>query len=84
MDMLEGKVTEETEPDLKGEEGFSISNDREEHWKEFEEEDNQGRGKDEDLRWQVFNKYKEELIKKEFLVAVPYPKSPSLSTPPYI
>ena len=51
MDMLEGKVMEETEPDLKGEEGFSICNDREEHWKEVEEEENQDRGKDDDLRW---------------------------------
>ena len=84
MDMLEGKVMEETEPDLKGEEDFSISNDREEHWKEVEEEENQDRGKDDDLRWQVYIKYKEELIKKEILDKEPPPKTPSLSTPPYI
>ena len=36
MDMVEEQVMEETEPDLKGEEDFSTSNDREEHWKEVE------------------------------------------------
>ena len=33
MDMVEERVMEETDPDLEGEEGFSISNDLEEHWK---------------------------------------------------
>ena len=43
---------------------------RGEHWREVEEEDNQYRGKVNDLRWGVYIKYKEELIKREFLVAV--------------
>ena len=46
---------------------------REEHWRDVAEE-----GDDKKkicaLRWEVYVKYKEELIKKEFLFSVPNPK----------
>ena len=45
----------------------------EEHWRDVSKE-----GDDKKnlcaLKWEVYGKYKEELIKKEFLLSVPNPK----------
>ena len=50
----EEQVMEERDPDIEWEEDFRISTDREEHWKEIEEEDNKDRGKVHALWWEVY------------------------------
>ena len=49
--MEDKHVMEETDPELEGEEGFRIYDYREENWKQVEEEENEYRGKVNDLRW---------------------------------
>ena len=72
-DIPEGQVAEERDPDLNEEEDIVLDKIREEHWRDIAEE-----GDDKKrihvLRWEVYVKDKEELIKREFLVSVPHPK----------
>ena len=72
--MVEKQVMEEIDPDIEGEEYFRNSDDMEEHWKEGEEQDNQERYKVHAQIWEKYTKENKELIKKDFLLAVPHPK----------
>ena len=72
--IAEKQETEERYPDLKWEEDFRIYNDMEGHWKEVDKQDNYDRVKVNALRWEVYIKDKEELIKRYFSVMVPHPK----------
>ena len=65
---------EETDPNLYGWKGFRISDDRGEHWNYFKEGENEYRGKFHALRWQLYIKQKYYLVKRVFLVVVPYTK----------
>ena len=56
--IAEKQVMEERDRDLEWEEDFRIYTDREEHWKEVEEEENEYRGKVHDLRWDIYMKEK--------------------------
>ena len=67
-------MIEERHPDLGWEEDFMVYNDREDNWKEAEEDYNEYRTKVNSLRWEVYMKYKEELINRQFWVMVMHPK----------
>ena len=73
IDMLEDQVTEERDPDLNEEEDIRLDAIREEHWRDFSDEGDNN-NKIHVLRWQVYVKDKEGLIKREFSVSVPHPK----------
>ena len=72
-DMLEDQVSEERDPYLNEEEDIRLDAIREEHWRDAYEEGDDKK-KIHALRWEVYVKYKEYLIKREFLVSVPHPK----------
>ena len=59
MNIAEKQVTEERDPNIEWEEDFRISNDREEHWKEVEEKENDERGNCNALMWGFYMKEKE-------------------------
>ena len=71
--ILEDQVSEERDPDLNEEEDIILDEMMEEHWNDVAEE-----GDDKNnihaLRWELYVKEKEELIKIEFSVSVPHPK----------
>ena len=71
--MLEGQVLEEWYTDLNYEENTRISDSREEHLRDVAE-DGEDRSKIRALRWDVYTRYKENLIMKKLLVAVLHPK----------
>ena len=54
----------ERDPELEWGDDFRVSTDREENWKEIEEDDSEYRGKVHALRWEVYMKDNEELIKR--------------------
>ena len=66
MNIEKGQVMEEIYPGLEWEGDFWIYNDREENWKEVEEEDNKERVKVHALSWEVYMKDKEKLIMMGF------------------
>ena len=72
-DMVEEQVSEERDTYLNEEEDIIMDDSREEHWRDVAEE---GGDKKEirELRWEVYVKEKEELIKRDFLVSIPYLK----------
>ena len=70
MNMLEKQVLEERDPYLNEEEDITMTDSREDHWRNISRD----RGKIHALRWDVYTKDKEELIKREFPVSVPHPK----------
>ena len=74
MGMLEEQSREERYPVLEVEEDIRILDNREKHWKGIVEENINNKGKVHALRWGVYTKDKEELIKRKFLVEVPHPK----------
>ena len=76
--MVDEQVTEETDPDIKGEEYLWVYYDRQENWKEVEDEDNQYRGKVHALRWKFYMKDKEEYINIIVLVEVTHSKGGKL------
>ena len=49
----------------------------EDHWRDVAEED-ENKNNIHTLRWEVYVRDKEDLIKKEFLVSVTYPKGGQL------
>ena len=71
--MLEEKVSEERDPDLNEEEDTRIEDSREEHWRDVYDYD-KDKSNIHALRWYVYTKQKEELIKRELQVSVPNPK----------
>ena len=72
--MLEGKVLEERDPYLEEEEDIGIQYSREEHRRDASEKNDEEKSKVNVLRFDVYMKQKEELIKIKFLLAVPHPK----------
>ena len=75
--MPEDQVLEERDPDLNNEEDIRLDAIREEHWRDFAEEGDDKR-RIHALRWEVYIKDKENLIKREFLVSVPHLKRSGL------
>ena len=71
--MSEEYVAEEIDPDLNDQEDIRLNEIREEHWSDVDEE-----GIDKKmircLRWEVYIKENEQLVKRDFLVSVPHPK----------
>ena len=55
-----------------------MADTREKHWKDVAE-GGDNKKKIHALRWEVYVKEKEELIKREFSVSVPHPKGGSIS-----
>ena len=72
-DISEDQVAEERDPDLNQEEDIRLDEIREEHWRYVAEEGDDNK-KIHALRWDVYVKQKEDLIKREFSVLVPHPK----------
>ena len=70
--MLEEKVAEERDTNLSEKEDIRQDEIQEDHWRDISDE-----GDDKKdihaLRWEVYVKDKQELIKREFLVSVPHP-----------
>ena len=71
--MLGEKVSEDRDMEFNEEENIRTEDSREEHWKDVDY-DGDEKKKIHALRWEVYTKYKEELIEREFLVSVPHPK----------
>ena len=63
--MLKGKVLEERDPDLNGEENIIIEDSSQEHWRDVAE-DGEHNSNIYYLRWYVYTRDKEEFIKREF------------------
>ena len=76
-DMLEEQVSEERYPDLNEEEDIRMKDSGEEHCRGVAE-DGKDTSKIHSLRWDVYTREKEDLIKREFLESVPHPKGESL------
>ena len=72
-DMSEEEVAEESDPDLNEKEYIILDEIREDHSRDIAEEGD-GKNKIHGLRWEAYFKYREELIKREFLMSVPHPK----------
>ena len=66
-------MAEKRDPDLNEKEDISLDEIREEHWRDVAEE-GYDKKKVHSLRWEVYVKEKEELMKGEFSVSVPHPK----------
>ena len=66
-------MVEERDPDLDEMDDIRFDETREDHWRDLAEESNDKK-KIRVLRWCVYVKEKEELIKILFLVSVPHPK----------
>ena len=62
-------MLEERYPDLDEEEYIIMMDSREEHWRDVDEDD-EDRSMINYLRWDVYTKDKEKLIKRDFLVTV--------------
>ena len=71
--MLEEQVVEERYPDLNEKEDIILDEIRKKNWRDVAEEGDDKK-KIYTLRWEMYVKEKEELIKREFLVSVPHPK----------
>ena len=71
--MLEEQVLEERDLDLNEEENITMEDSMEDHWRDVSD-DGQEKMKIHGLRWQVYTKYKDDLIKIDLLVFVPHPK----------
>ena len=66
-------MAEERDPDLNEEEDIRLDAIREYHWRDISEEGNDKK-KIHALRWEVYVKDKEYLIKRYFSVSVPHTK----------
>ena len=69
----EEQVVEERDPDLNKIEDIRFDKIWEDHWRDLAEESND-KNKIHALRWCVYVKNKEDLIKISFFVSVPHPK----------
>ena len=72
-DLSEEQVSEERDPKLNDEEYIIMDDTRNENWRDVPE-DGDDKEKIHYLRWEVYFKEKEELIKRYFLVSVTHPK----------
>ena len=66
-------MAEDRDPDMNEKEDIILDEIREEHWRGVAEECDDKKNIHA-LRWEVYTKEKEDLIKREFLVPVPHPK----------
>ena len=73
-DMLEEHVVELRDLDLEVEQDIIILDDREDQWKKVVEVNKKDSIKVHDLMWEVYMKYKEQFINRQFLVQVTHPK----------
>ena len=73
MDMFGDQVFEERYPDLDEEQDIIIMDSMEQHWRDVDDHD-EDRSNIYALMWDVYTKEKGELIKREFLLTIPYPK----------
>ena len=76
-DILEEQVLEERNTDLNEEEYIRMEDSREEHWMDVDE-DGEYKSNIHALRWDLYTREKEDLIKREFLVSVPHLKGGKL------
>ena len=74
VDMLEKQSRKEKNPDLKVYGHTSISGEREKHWNYILEYNIKDKENVCELRWEVYKKYKQGLIKRDILVQVPHMK----------
>ena len=72
-DMLEEQVSEDRYPELNEMENIRMEDIKGEHWMDFAE-DGEDKSNIHALRWDVYTRDKEELIKREFLVSVLHKK----------
>ena len=72
-DMSEEQVSEERYPELNEMENIRMEDIKGEHWMDFAE-DGEDKSNIHALRWDVYTRDKEELIKREFLVSVLHKK----------
>ena len=72
-DMSKDQGAEERDPELNEKEDIRLDEIRGEHWRGASEEGH-NKKKIHALRWKVYVKEKEELIKREFLVSFTHPK----------
>ena len=73
MDMLEEQVLEDRDPDLNEQQDIRMKDIREDHWRDVAE-DFKDNSKINSLRWDFYTKENQNLVNREFLVAVPHPK----------
>ena len=73
MDILEEKALEDRYLDLNEDENIIIEDSRVEHWRDVAD-DGENNSKIHYLRWDVYTRENNYLIKREFLVSVPHPK----------
>ena len=66
-------MSEEIYPYLNEEEDIRIDEIWNEHWRDVAEESENNK-KVQTLRWEIYVKYKEDSIRRDFLVYVPHPK----------
>ena len=66
-------MVEERDPDLNEMEDIRFDEIQEDHWRDLAEE-NDDKKKIHALRWNVYVREKEEIIKRAFSVSVPHPK----------
>ena len=73
MDVLEGQVSEEKYPDLNEQQDIIMEDSRQDNCRDVAE-DGEDKMKIHSLRWDIYTRQKQDLIKREFLVSVPHPK----------
>ena len=71
--MSEDPVAEERDPDLNEEEDIILDAISEDHWRDVSKKGDDKKNVHA-LRWGVYVKDNEQLIKRDFLVSVPHPK----------
>ena len=71
-DMQEDQVAEERYPNLNEDEDIILGTIREDHWREVYQEGGD-KNKSRALRWEVYVKNKDKLIKREFPVYITHP-----------
>ena len=72
-DVLQDQVSEERKLELNEEEDIILDEIRETHWS-YVAQEGDDKKKIHSMRWEVYYKYKEEMIKSEFLLSVSYLK----------
>ena len=71
------KAPEEKNLDLNDEEDIRMKYSREEHWRDIADNGDY-KSNIHDLKWDVYTRQKEELMKRKFLVSVPHPKGENI------
>ena len=71
--MLEENVSKERDMDLNQEEDIIMEENRQEHWI-YVDDNCKDKSNINSLRWDIYTREKEDLIKRDFLVSVTHPK----------